>query len=137
MKLLNFIQKFPTEKECVSYYRKIRELRGVSCDRCGNEAHSWQRGDDTFTCAACGNTIPLRAGTIMEDSDLPLKFWFLGIFLATHPDKSYTYEEIMRKLDYLHDESISSMLDKVGELKRKLGNINDFDILLHSSAGGI
>jgi hypothetical protein len=136
MKLLNFIQKYPTEKECVRYFRKVRELRGIKCDHCGSTAHSWDSEGEFFSCISCGNHIPLRSGTVLEDSRLPLKFWFLGIFLTTHPDRPYTYSDIMNKLDYLEAESISHMIDKLENIKKRIGNINDFDILLHSVAGG-
>lgn len=44
MLLSQFEGRFPTEESCVSYFRDIRIIQGVSCPNCGVKTDKWLQG---------------------------------------------------------------------------------------------
>jgi hypothetical protein len=131
MQLINYLDKFPGDRECVRYFRELREIKGVECSHCGSKHHVWNEQLFGFSCLECGNFTALRKGTVMEDSPLSLKYWFLCIYLLTFPEKSYSIEEVRTKLDYLGGEAIDNMLEKIAALMSVSVNPHNFDILLY------
>ncbi|OYT13988.1 MAG: hypothetical protein B6I19_02345, partial [Bacteroidetes bacterium 4572_114] len=110
MNLLNFIERFPEEKDCVNYLKTIRERSGVVCNSCGHTEHNWLDSTDQFECKRCGNLMSIKSGTIMENSELPIKYWFTTMYILTSSIKSYSASELQKKLDYPEYGPVCEML---------------------------
>jgi hypothetical protein len=137
MHIINYLIRFPNDKECVKYFREIREVKGIICDSCGSEVHLWDDLHHKYSCLHCGNKIHLYEGTVMEDSPLPLKYWFLCIYLLTYPERPYSLEDVRSKLDYIGKSEVDDMLTKLESVILSTGNNKNFDILLYTCAGGL
>jgi hypothetical protein len=137
MELLNYLKKFPDEARCVQYFRSIRENTGLGCSICGGKIHRWEEEEHKFKCIRCGHETSLRNGTVMEHSALPLKYWFLSIYLMTIPERPYTSMEIKQKMDYFADSSIDDMVDNLDRLRKRTNHKFTFDMLLYACAGGL
>jgi hypothetical protein len=135
MYLINYLDRFPNDKECVRYFRELRDIKGFVCNKCNGHTHSWNEHNFSFSCHQCGKTTGLREGTIMEGSSLPLKYWFLCIYLLTFPENPYSIEEVRSKLDYLNEEAIDDMLKKLENLMLDSKIRKNFDTLLYSTTG--
>jgi hypothetical protein len=134
MHILNFIKKFPGEKECVLYFWEIRRKAGIHCHNCEGKEHIWINSKNMFECANCGALTDILAGTSMENSKLPLKYWFLSIYLLTIAGKPYTADDIRKKMDYLDYESISEMFAILNNLIIAGENKYNFDMLMYTCA---
>ena len=77
--LLEFENKFKTEEECRQYLHKIRWHRGFHCPRCGH-SKVWITKRGLYRCASCDFMVSVIAGTIFQDSRLPLRLWFRAIW---------------------------------------------------------
>ena len=70
----------------------------VACLRCGdvdvNELHSYNR----WECRECGYQFTVTTGTIMHDSHLPLRKWFLAIYLMCESKKGMSANQLHRTL---------------------------------------
>lgn len=131
--LLNFIQQFPHETDCLEYYRNARERVGVVCSQCGGTEHSWLAGKSKFECTHCGRHTFINEGTIMEESELPIKYWFIAIHLLTSSQKYIGSAEIQKQLACSEAQAIN-LLSKLYELIEE-GDLNDrFDDLLLACA---
>ena len=73
-----FEAAFGTEAACLDYLIDIRWLYGVRCSHCEGEK-LWRVGR-VFECAACGRQIRIMAGTIFQDTHLPLRTWFRAMW---------------------------------------------------------
>jgi copper chaperone CopZ len=71
---------FPTERDCMLFLIKKRELKTGSCAACGCMASDLKCYEERscFVCC-CNHFIYPRKDTIFENSKLPLQKWFLGI----------------------------------------------------------
>jgi hypothetical protein len=134
MQILNFINKFPSETECVLYFKEIRKRAGIKCRSCCGTNHNWDDNNHIFECTECGTLTEIKSGTVFENSALSLKYWFLSIYMLTLKDKPYTINDIQKKVDYLEDEPVMEMLGILNYLMRTSKNAATFDNLLLACA---
>ena len=73
--ILELESNFSTEAACVKYLVSIRWPKGFKCPKCGNGKY-WTTGVGLLMCAACQHRTSIKAGTIYQDSVIPLRVWF-------------------------------------------------------------
>ena len=79
--LLEFTEQFSTEQDCHQYLMRSRWPDGFVCPRCaGTRAWPTRRGQ--LFCAACKRQTSATAGTVLHGSRVPLRGWFLALWLA-------------------------------------------------------
>lgn len=80
--LLELERRFSTEEACRSYLFLLRWPDGFVCPRCaGREAWAMERG--LWLCQDCRSQVSVTAGTIFQDSRVPLMLWFRAIWYVT------------------------------------------------------
>jgi hypothetical protein len=128
--LFDFIEQFPEEKDCLEYFISIRRKAGIQCQRCGHHDHIWISSLNQFECAKCKNHISIKGGSVMENSKLPIKYWFMAIQLITSDTEKNTISEIQEKLNGAEPEQVSQMLAKLNSCLDNPENGQSFDQLL-------
>ncbi|WP_374309153.1 IS1595 family transposase [Methylocella sp.] len=84
--LFDLMEAFPDEQACVDHLRAIRWRDGEFCPHCGDNRVYHFSDRKTFKCGACKARFSIKVGTIFEDTKLPLRKWFMAIWLITnHP----------------------------------------------------
>jgi len=119
MNLLNFIQEFPDEESCKLKFKEYRDKQGVVCPHCGNKEHYWKKDKSQYECKKCRRRITLKSGTVMHNSKLPYRYWFVAMHLLTSTKKSFSAKEIQRQLGHKRYEPIWTMLHKLREAMGK------------------
>lgn len=110
MKLIEFTQHFPDEQSCRIAFRDYRLKVGLNCRKCGCTRHYWMKTIEQFQCKECGTRMTLRKGTVMEDSNLPFRIWFIAIHLMTSVKKPISAKEMQRQLGHPRYEPIWYMM---------------------------
>jgi transposase-like protein len=64
-------------------------------------------------CAGCGRQTSLRVGTLMENSNLPLKTWFTGLYLVATHSNGISAKQLQRQLGLGSYKSAWLMLAKI------------------------
>ena len=85
MSLPEFIEHFGTEAQCVQAVKAARWPNGFRCLRCDAAEH-WIVGHGArklFQCQVCRYQTSLTAGSLFEHTKLPLRTWFLAIYLLS------------------------------------------------------
>lgn len=77
-----FQRRFATERACRDYLVGVRWPQGFECPWCGHRA-AWQVGLRRLRCRACRKNVWVTAGTVMQDSHLPLRHWFWAAYLMS------------------------------------------------------
>lgn len=113
MKLIEFIESFPTEDACIEYFKEMRLSEGVICRKCGFKKHFWFKTIFQFQCKECGCRTTLRSGTILQHSNLPFRIWFITIHLMTSGKKTYSAKEVQRQLGIKRYEPVWYMMLKI------------------------
>jgi hypothetical protein len=113
MDLLNFVDSYPDETSCKLKFKEIREKEGVICRNCGGTDHYWLSTIEHFKCKKCGTRTTLKSGTVMENSKLPFRYWFVAMHLMTSTKKAFSALEMQRQLGHKFYEPIWSMMHKI------------------------
>lgn len=113
MNLIDFIKTYPDEQSCKDKFRQIRENQGVICKKCQHTEHYWKKDKECFECKKCKFRTYLKAGTVMENSKLPFRDWFLAMHLMTATKKSFSAKELQRQLGRKRYEPVWTMMHKI------------------------
>jgi len=94
---LEFEQRFATDEGCRQYLFALRWPNGFVCPRCGHgEVWAMQRG--RWLCAACRYQASVTAGTIFQDTRLPLTLWFRAMWSITSQKNGVSAMSVQRIL---------------------------------------
>lgn len=69
------IKRFSTEDACFEYLAGIRWPDGFACSGCGAKRF-WTSCQRQWICAVCRRRSRVLAGTLLQDTKLPLNLWF-------------------------------------------------------------
>src|SRR5713101_6380794 len=84
--LFDLLAAFPDEQSCIDHVREIRWRDGEFCPHCGGTRIYHFSDRKTFKCGECRQRFSIKVGTIFEDTKLPLRKWFMAIWMITnHP----------------------------------------------------
>jgi transposase-like protein len=72
---------FSTEEACRAYLVRLRWPTGFRCSRCGSDKAWPVRG--LWECSGCGCQSSVTAGTIFQDTRIPLPVWFRAMWWVT------------------------------------------------------
>lgn len=80
-----FFARYGTEEQCTAALTALRWPDGFRCPRCGSAAHYLvgHGARRLFQCRGCRHQTSLTAGTLLDSTKLPLRTWFLAIFLIS------------------------------------------------------
>ena len=76
--LLEVERRFSDETKCREYLFALRWPQGFACPVCGAGGLAIRR--DLWRCVECGRETSVLAGTIFQDSKLPLALWFRAMW---------------------------------------------------------
>lgn len=80
--LIEFERRFSDEPACRDYLFALRWPQGFVCPICGgNKGLAIRRA--LWRCTDCRREVSVTAGTIFQDSKLPLTLWFRAMWLVT------------------------------------------------------
>lgn len=80
--LQEFEDRFTSEEACREYLVGLRWPEGFECPRCDGRT-LWRTARGLFRCKACDHQASITAGTILQDSHLPLRTWFRAMWWVT------------------------------------------------------
>ena len=87
---------FPDEQSCIRHFRSIRWANGPFCPYCGGTKIYHFADDKTHKCGDCRQRFSIKVGTIFEDTKLPLRKWFIAIWLITSHKKGVASTQLAR-----------------------------------------
>jgi transposase-like protein len=96
--LCSLIEQFGSEEKCRSYLEALRWPDDVRCPRCLSGKISQIVKRHQFDCDACRYQFSVTAGTIFNDSHLPLWKWFLCVYLLCESKKGMSANQLKRIL---------------------------------------
>lgn len=105
-----------TEDQCIEHYVSLRWPHGVGCPHCGSQNVYELKRVGYYKCAEklCGKKFSWRYDTIFADSPLPLRTWFMGIFLMTSHKKGISSIQLGKDLGIMQ-KSAWHMLHRIRE----------------------
>lgn len=98
--LSDLYKRFPDEKACRDYLVQQRWNGIPECPYCGCTKSYEIEGGKRFKCAnaACWKKYSVTVGTIFEASNIPLKTWFIAMYLITSHKKGISSVQLAKHL---------------------------------------
>jgi len=89
---------YDSETRCREYLEALRWANGIMCPRCSSRKISRIILRNQFDCDNCRYQFSVTAGTIFNDSHLPLWKWFLCVYLLCESKKGMSANQLKRTL---------------------------------------
>src|SRR5256885_875094 len=93
-----FRERFGTEAACREALFAMHWREGLPCPACGHRGFCQLRTRKVFQCNRCKKQLSLPAGTVFQDSKLPLTAWFSAIYHLTQAKNGISSIELARRL---------------------------------------
>ena len=93
-----FRERFGTEAACREALFSMRWREGLTCPACGHRGFCQLRTRKVFQCNRCKKQLSLTAGTVFQDTKLPLTAWFAAIYHLTQAKNGISSIELARRL---------------------------------------
>jgi transposase-like protein len=98
LSMIQFLQCYGTETDCVQALFKARWPKGFVCPSCGGKECSPISVRRLYQCRSCHFQTSLTAGTIFHQTHLPLQKWFLAMHFLTQGKHSISALELKRQI---------------------------------------
>jgi transposase-like protein len=126
MNLADLVEQFGSNDRCRNYIEHLRWPAGVECPKCQSKSISRIKTRKQFDCNSCRHRFSVLAGTIFQDTKLPLWKWFAAVYLMCESKKGISALQIKRMLKigsyetawYLCHRIRAAMEDEGAELLR-------------------
>ena len=99
--LMDFDKRFPDEQACREHLEHIRWNGEITCPYCSSSMRIYKlrtRNSTRYKCSECRKQFTVLVGTIFENTKIPLKKWFLAIYLATSHKKGVSSVQLAKHL---------------------------------------
>jgi transposase-like protein len=93
---MEFESRFATDEACREYLLALRWPDGFVCPKCEGR-NGWRASRMRWVCGGCRHQTSVTAGTIFQDSHLPLTVWFRAMWYVTS-QKNGTSAMAMQRL---------------------------------------
>lgn len=90
-------KRFSSEPACREYLFIIRWPEGFICPRCHGKT-AWPMSRSLWKCGSCSYQVSVTAGTIFQDSHLPLTMWFRAMWYITSQKNGMSAQGLQRVL---------------------------------------
>lgn len=96
--LVSLTNYFKTEESCIKFFELQRWNKQVVCPYCG-KVHSYKRADGRYICSHCNRSFSVLIGTIFENTKVPLKKWFMSMYLLSSHKKGISSHQLSRDIE--------------------------------------
>src|ERR1019366_5419349 len=124
MTLLDIQELFDTDDKCREALTKLRWPNGVECPRCHSGRIAWIKANKQFDCAECEYHFSVTAGTIFNDSHLPLTTWFTAVLLIVEAKKGMSAMQLKRTLWGQHKGSYKTAWYLCHRIRRSMKQVD-------------
>jgi len=96
--LCEVLREFGTDETCREYLEALRWPDKVTCPRCQSDKISRVYDRKVFDCDSCRYQFSVLAGTVFQDTKLPLSTWFAATYLMCESRKGISANQISRMI---------------------------------------
>ncbi len=104
--------RFAEEDSCLEYLFALRWPEGFLCPHCSG-FQAWKMARGLWVCVGCRRQISVLAGTVFQDTHLPMKTWFRAMWNITSQKNGMRALGLQRVLGLGSYRSACLMLHKL------------------------
>lgn len=98
--LFQFLDRFGNNDACIEHFKSVRWPEGVRCPYCDYDKSYIIEGGRRYKCASkkCFKKFSFTVGTIFQDTKIPLRTWYLLIYVMASNRKSISSFQLAKNL---------------------------------------
>ena len=96
--LPEFLESYGTDQQCEDALFQARWPEGFQCPAYGYEKYCRLRTRKVWQCIRCKHQASLTAGTLFDNTKLPLRTWYLAMYLVTQSKNGISTMDLKRQL---------------------------------------
>jgi transposase-like protein len=138
--LCEVLKEFGNDESCRDYLEALRWPDKITCPRCDSAKISRVYDRKVFDCDSCRYQFSVLAGTIFQDTKLPLPTWFATVYLMCESKKGISANQVNRMMGGSYKTAwylchrIRAAMSSASEDRPKLGGTIEVD---ETFVGGI
>ena len=90
-------RRFASQDACLGYLAALRWPAGFACPRCAS-VKAWKMDNGLVLCAGCRHQQSVLAGTVLQDSHMPLPTWFRAMWHVCANKNGMSAQNLQRLL---------------------------------------
>lgn len=118
--LANLFDFFKDEKACMDFLELVRWADGPVCPYCAHKDKIY-RTVKGFKCNHCGKKFTVLKSTLFENTKLPLRSWFIALYLCACDSHGINSSQLARYLN-ITQKSTWFMLHRIREIFKTPGS---------------
>ena len=118
-----------SEENCRIFFKNFRIKQGVCCKKCKSQQHYWLQGKWQWQCALCSFRTTLTSGTVLENTKLPIRTWFICMQHMFSKPEGISAREVQFKIGAKRYEPIWAMMHKI---RKRMGVSEELEGLSQS-----
>jgi len=91
-------EMFPDEKSARIYLEKIVWNDSPFCPYCGDNSITTLKKEGYYRCRSCRKDFTVRVGTMMHKSKIPIRKWFMALYLVCTARKGISSLQLSKEL---------------------------------------
>ena len=92
------VEYFSDTQTCVEFVAQLRWPEGPVCPWCASKKHAYIKTRHIWKCRECKKQFSVKAGTIFEDSPIPLDKWLMAVWMVVNCKNGISSHELARDL---------------------------------------
>ena len=102
-----FFRQYGSGQQCEEAVFRWRWSQGFTCPECGWHGQCALKCQKFFRCHRCHHQTSLTSGTVFASTKLPLRIWFLAMYLLTQTKNGISALELHRQLGVAYNTAWS------------------------------
>ena len=121
--LIELMDYFKTEDDCVKYLYERRIKNNIPCHYCGAKCCSYlPNGSKRIRCRKCKALYSVRVGTVFQDSNIPLRKWFMAMYIYLSHKKGISSIQLAKDIS-VSQPTAWFMLHRLRNISRDFDNL--------------
>lgn len=96
--IAGFMAHYKDEEACRKFFEGIRFRNGEYCPHCGYTSIYRFKDGKRYRCAGCKEDFRIQTGTVFGESKIPLRKWFIAIYLLTSSRKGISSVQLAKQV---------------------------------------
>ncbi|TDO23758.1 IS1595 family transposase [Pedobacter duraquae] len=96
--IIDLLQKFPTEQDCINHLEKIR-WDGNVVSPFDPESKVYSCAGNKYKCKNSGKYFNVKTQTIFDNTKIPLVKWFLALYVFSSHKKGISSHQLAKDID--------------------------------------
>lgn len=117
-----FEQRFPTEKHCNDYLKKLKWNGNFQCVRCGSTDY-WDISEIKFKCKNCGYQSTITSGTMFQNTHLSMLMWFRSIWYIVACNGAVNATLLQKELNIGSNRTTLNVINKIREVMKAIDSL--------------